>query len=105
MTCDVASYVEPLAAVTDPSPAVTCTMFNLLWEVEREIRRSALAPQWSAKRKHLVHVKDWNATFGFWDPVNALLGTAPPLHLRRLHAMRLTWASVRELGCWVYLLW
>ena len=74
-----AHFVEPLPAVTKPSPAVTCRMFNDLWEVEREVRCSALATRWNAKRKHMVHVKDWDAILGFWDPVNAALGTSVAL--------------------------
>ena len=100
-----AHFVEPMPAVTKPYPAVTCRMFNDLWEVEREVRCSALAPRWNAKRSHVVHVKDWDAIFGLWDRVNVAPGTARPSHLRRLHAMRLTRVSVREDGCWVYVLW
>ena len=38
-----AIFVEPLPEVTQPSPALACIMFQDLWEVEREVRDSALA--------------------------------------------------------------
>ena len=98
-------FAHPLVAVPTPGLDVTCPTFDTLWETELEVRRSALAPRWNAKRKHLVYVKNWDAVFDSWDRVNAALGLVSQSHLRRLHTMRMTRASVRDEGCWVYVLW
>ena len=52
-----------------------------------------------------VHKKNGDAVFSFWDRINDILCLSSDKNMKKLHSLRLSFASVRQPGCWVYRLW
>jgi hypothetical protein len=79
--------------------------FHEKWKRDVEVRRSALAPRWYARTRQQVNRRDWSAVEASWDAMNEVLALSGKKHVRRLHALRRTRASVSTPGTWVYALW
>ena len=96
--------MPPLHHIPQP-PTETNPLFSDILKAEAEVRRSALAPRWCRRKRHLINKKDWSAVWNSWDTINQNLHTATQKHVKRIHIMRLTHASVTTNGSWVYALW
>ena len=66
---------------------------------------SALAPKGHRGRRDLVFKKEWNKLFESWDRINAALALINNRHIKELHSLRTTRASVKQHECWIYCLW
>ena len=80
-------------------------IFLRLWGEEVEVRRSAFALKWHRGRRDLAFKKDWNTIFASWDRINQALGLSSDRHVKKMHSLRSTRASVSAPGCWIYRLW
>ena len=102
------AYLPQPAAEFTPDTGEAAALderFNEQWNQEVEARRSALAPRWNARTRQQVNRRDWSAVEASWDAVNAALELSRKKHVRRLHALRRTRASVSTPGTWIYALW
>ena len=80
-------------------------IFLQLCKDEVEVCRTALAPKWHRGRRDLVFKKDWFAIFASWDRINSALCLSSDKNVKKLHSLRTTRASVKQLGSWIYRMW
>ena len=114
---DIAPLLHPLWSVTKEagatvvSPAPTFQTlprephFPTIWESERANRRDLFAPKWNFKRRLMTTNIPWEKVYASWDRVNANIHLSTKKHVQKLAALRMTTASTKTSGTWIYAVW
>ena len=79
--------------------------FPTMWENERAKRRDLFAPKWNFKRRLMTTSIPWEKVYGSWDGVNENIHLSTKKHVQTLSALRMTTASTKTSGTWIYAVW